>query len=834
MRHSGVRAVNVRSIAGIVVAFLALAFSASEGYALSCRAPTVDEALRGADVIFLGDVLEYRLPPPANVQGGGGQPAPSFFEAAYIGKYRVRTVWKGQIPDTVEIHHYVWGGMPRSVDQIPRQQNQIITAGIDKTGQLVTGICSLGPQGGAAAFLPALQIYGAKADEHERRTRVVPGDVNAWLDKAKFLEEYRDRRGAVAAYARAAGLAPRNADILVSLARVLYDLDRFDETIQAAAKALALRADDAEARRLRDHALFKSDRAAEVDFTKTDFSGLRNYVDLRQIPLDLSGLSLDGARFVGAQLQGIRLAGASLKSADFSGATLNRVNFAGANLSGANMANSRQYRSDYKDALLQGANLSGASLGGSAFDGADLRQVRGLGAGFEGASLQGARFDGGNFSAARFVGALSANVDFADADLSQANFKEADLRGANLSRARLDGATFEGARVDCATRWPSSFNAVALGAVPVTRDCAPTSSKPDYAGKVLQHLSLNDADLRGVSFARANLAFVRFWNANLEGADFSSAQVGAEFRGANLRGAIFLGAQAQGARFTGFSGPAADITGAVFRGVRLDPRNFVASDPRMTSVDLASADFRGAVFACINAQSPLGFDPGRYNALLPRGNCPQSYATKPVLRGVDIRNADWYNVNLRGIDLTGADLRGANLTSADLTDAMLDRADLRGARYDERTIWPGSYDLSSMARERGLIFAKIVNVVVDGRQGFTTSPWGYRPEDVIRGPLPRGDAAAVPVPDLAGQALEGINLLGAWLPGSRLDRAALKDANLNGANLQKASLQGADLRGANFDRALLQGADLREARYDAKTVWPAGFDPVAAGAQLVN
>ena len=44
------------------------------------------------------------------------------------------------------------------------------------------------------------------------------------------------------------------------------------------------------------------------------------------------------------------------------------------------------------------------------------------------------------------------------------------------------------------------------------------------------------------------------------------------------------------------------------------------------------------------------------------------------------------------------------------------------------------------------------------------------------------------------------------------------------ANLWGAKLQGADLSGAN-----LSGANLTRAKADAKTTWPEGFDPKAAG-----
>ncbi len=65
--------------------------------------------------------------------------------------------------------------------------------------------------------------------------------------------------------------------------------------------------------------------------------------------------------------------------------------------------------------------------------------------------------------------------------------------------------------------------------------------------------------------------------------------------------------------------------------------------------------------------------------------------------------------------------------------------------------------------------------------------------------------------------------------GADLRNIDLSDAGLWAANLSGANLTGVDLRGAN-----LSYANLRWAKYSANTQWPAGFDPVAAGAVLVD
>ena len=63
---------------------------------------------------------------------------------------------------------------------------------------------------------------------------------------------------------------------------------------------------------------------------------------------------------------------------------------------------------------------------------------------------------------------------------------------------------------------------------------------------------------------------------------------------------------------------------------------------------------------------------------------------------------------------------------------------------------------------------------------------------------------------------------------------SLRGANLSGADLRGANMTGADLRKANLSNANLNGADLRRAEYNSETKWPEGFDPVAAGAVLID
>lgn len=86
--------------------------------------------------------------------------------------------------------------------------------------------------------------------------------------------------------------------------------------------------------------------------------------------------------------------------------------------------------------------------------------------------------------------------------------------------------------------------------------------------------------------------------------------------------------------------------------------------------------------------------------------------------------------------------------------------------------------------------------------------------------------------DLFDADLAGADLRGADLGQANLSSANLSNADLTGANLVGADLSEADLRGADLSDANLIGADLRGALYNQHTMFPAGFEPHAAGAVI--
>ncbi len=146
-----------------------------------------------------------------------------------------------------------------------------------------------------------------------------------------------------------------------------------------------------------------------------------------------------------------------------------------------------------------------------------------------------------------------------------------------------------------------------------------------------------------------------------------------------------------------------------------------------------------------------------------------------ALGGKNLFEAKLENVNLRNRDLCGANFQMANLI----------RADLRGANLTD-----------------ALLSARLNRANLSGAT-------------------------------LHGSNLIHANLARAKLRDARLQGADLFEATLTNADLTNANLEGAKMEGVDFTDALLKGAILQNATYDLGTIWPRGFDPLAAGARLV-
>ena len=78
--------------------------------------------------------------------------------------------------------------------------------------------------------------------------------------------------------------------------------------------------------------------------------------------------------------------------------------------------------------------------------------------------------------------------------------------------------------------------------------------------------------------------------------------------------------------------------------------------------------------------------------------------------------------------------------------------------------------------------------------------------------------------NLVAADLSGAQLVGANLNWANLSQACLVGTDLDRANLEWSNLVGTDLRAVNLERA-----ELTDACYSSQTIFPDGFDPVAAG-----
>lgn len=217
--------------------------------------------------------------------------------------------------------------------------------------------------------------------------------------------------------------------------------------------------------------------------------------------------------------------------------------------------------------------------------------------------------------------------DLAAADLTNADFARSDLRGADLSRAVLTNTKFDGARFG-----PYRDGHTDLGQI-ATR--------------------LNQASIRGASFAGATLQDASFDKANLQDTSFAFARLeNVSFRGADLRGASFalsdLGAGMADAIEAAGGAVARPITAELLQGMVADHAAWIASDgTRGNRAQLRGLNLAGAKLA-----------------------------------HADLSGADLAETNLAGADLSGAKLICTDLRGANLSRASIDKADFRGAMLD--------------------------------------------------------------------------------------------------------------------------------------------------------
>lgn len=218
------------------------------------------------------------------------------------------------------------------------------------------------------------------------------------------------------------------------------------------------------------------------------------------------------------------------------------------------------------------------------------------------------------------------------------------------------------------------------------------------------------------------------------------------------------------------------------------------------------------------------------------------------LRFLKARDADLpHNADFTGYDLSGADLQHAQFNRAKLRLTYVNGAQARKATFHESDFFE-SFWVSSDLTEANLSSSTLLD----------STWWDV---NLSRADLRyvQGKGATFHRAKMEGARLEGINFAeakfvdaemkslyavrsrwtesmiasavfdGSSLQGANFERAGLSKVSFKGCDLQKADFSGARFKAVDLTEANLEGAKLRGALFDKKTVFPDGFDPIAAG-----
>ncbi|MEG4813501.1 pentapeptide repeat-containing protein [Microcoleus sp. K5-D4] len=188
----------------------------------------------------------------------------------------------------------------------------------------------------------------------------------------------------------------------------------------------------------------------------------------------------------------------------------------------------------------------------------------------------------------------------------------------------------------------------------------------------------------------------------------------------------------------------------------------------------------------------------------------------------------WQRYNNKERNFTGVNLAGVNLSRTVLSQVNFSRANLSGAELSETNLYFSNLSEANLCHAN-LHQANLSSVNLEKTQ------------------LLNANLSEVNLSNsnLSEANLSGVNLSKVHLLlGTNFSRANLSKANLTGLNLREAKLMKADLSNANLsdtnllkanlEGANLEGAKLQQALYNAQTVFPRGFDPVKAGACLID
>jgi uncharacterized protein YjbI with pentapeptide repeats len=207
--------------------------------------------------------------------------------------------------------------------------------------------------------------------------------------------------------------------------------------------------------------------------------------------------------------------------------------------------------------------------------------------------------------------------------------------------------------------------------------------------------------------------------------------------------------------------------------------------------------------------------------------------------------------SLVGIDLHDRDLRHLYLPDKDLREADLDSAHLQSTRLAGSSL-AGAYLERADLDQAVLSNTRLSSTHLQKAQGQHANFTGARGSEVKLSYAHLNEAdfdhAILPHAYMAHVALDEAELEHADFYDSQAEHALLERAHLAyaqfvGADFSFAHFNGAELTDVNFSGATLystsflgakgiSSACFQGAQYNTSTRWPAGFDPLAAGAIL--
>ena len=614
--------------------------------------------------------------------------------------------------------------------------------------------------------------------------------------------------------------------------------------------------------------------------------------DLTGALFDNTTIFSDGAN--GVNLSNTGGTGANLSvisgAVDFRGVNLTGVNLSGANLSSANFDNTTVFSNGTVGADLSNTLGSGANLSGINFDSIDFSGVNLTGVNLSNANLSNATFDqntifsdgvnGANLSNTTQNGAFLLNLN------SAVHFGGVNLAGASFYD-NVGGESFDlsGATIDQTTIFSNGTVGVNLSATRANLSGLDLSNV-DFQGANISGLDFTNANLTGALFDHNTIfSDIDGYGVNL----FNDAGTGADLSGIDFSQSNNTGWGFEGANLVGVNLSNAVLSDGQSTSIMSFNEDTIFSDGT-TGANLSNTNGNGAIISglieytgTLRAVNLVGVK-FKTSILEESGLFDGTTVFSDGTHGVDLSDTwanlsglDLSNIEFRGANLSGVDLSNANLTGSDLSDVNLTSANLTGVTLSDGTTganlsntqgtaallggapnnWTGNLSGANVAgvylggtnvtvSENTILSNGTVgaNFIMSTINGSLSNSVDFRGVNLTGVDLSSFDLSQAQFGNTTvfSDGSNGVNLSGtnANLSNLSLDNISFLGAQLNGANLSDSNLTNtiffdADLSNAQVNNSNLTGANLTDANltltaYNAFTIWPDGFDPVAAGA----